>query len=322
MNSPASNSKAQKPAAICLLGPTAIGKTQLALELADKLPVSLINVDSAQIYRGMNIGTGKPDAATLAQYPHQLMDIMDPSQAYSAADFRDDAIRVMQEAVDAGKTPVLVGGTMLYFKVLRDGLAEMPNADPGIRREIEELAANLGWEAVHAELAIVDPESAARIHRNDPQRLQRALEVYRLTGKSLSAHHAAESMKTAADLPCSLHFMAIQAADRAVLHERISARFQTMLASGLIEEVQELHDREDLHLNHNSIKSVGYRQIWQYLEGDLDYDGMVERSIIATRQLAKRQITWLRSWPNLLQLGEPPAKSIDNVLKYLESVSI
>ena len=322
MNSPASNSKAQKPAAICLLGPTAIGKTQLALELADKLPVSLINVDSVQIYRGMNIGTGKPDAATLAQYPHQLMDIMDPSQAYSAADFRDDAIRVMQEAVDAGKTPVLVGGTMLYFKVLRDGLAEMPNADPGIRREIEELAANLGWEAVHAELAIVDPESAARIHRNDPQRLQRALEVYRLTGKSLSAHHAAESMKTAADLPCSLHFMAIQAADRAVLHERISARFQAMLASGLIEEVQELHDREDLHIHLNSIKSVGYRQIWQYLEGDLDYDGMVERSIIATRQLAKRQITWLRSWPNLLQLGEPPAKSIDNVLKYLESVSI
>ena len=322
MNSPASNSKAQKPAAICLLGPTAIGKTQLALELADKLPVSLINVDSAQIYRGMNIGTGKPDAATLAQYPHQLMDIMDPSQAYSAANFRDDAIRVMQEAVDAGKTPVLVGGTMLYFKVLRDGLAEMPNADPGIRREIEELAANLGWEAVHAELAIVDPESAARIHRNDPQRLQRALEVYRLTGKSLSAHHAAESMKTAADLPCSLRFMAIQAADRAVLHERISARFQAMLASGLIEEVQELHDREDLHIHLNSIKSVGYRQIWQYLEGDLDYDGMVERSIIATRQLAKRQITWLRSWPNLLQLGEPPAKSIDNVLKYLESVSI
>ena len=322
MNSPASNSKAQKPAAICLLGPTAIGKTQLALELADKLPVSLINVDSAQIYRGMNIGTGKPDAATLAQYPHQLMDIMDPSQAYSAANFRDDAIRVMQEAVDAGKTPVLVGGTMLYFKVLRDGLAEMPNADPGVRREIEELAANLGWEAVHAELAIVDPESAARIHRNDPQRLQRALEVYRLTGKSLSAHHAAESMKTAADLPCSLRFMAIQAADRAVLHERISARFQAMLASGLIEEVQELHDREDLHIHLNSIKSVGYRQIWQYLEGDLDYDGMVERSIIATRQLAKRQITWLRSWPNLLQLGEPPAKSIDNVLKYLESVSI
>ena len=322
MNSPASNSKAQKPAAICLLGPTAIGKTQLALELADKLPVSLINVDSVQIYRGMNIGTGKPDAATLAQYPHQLMDIMDPSQAYSAADFRDDAIRVMQEAVDAGKTPVLVGGTMLYFKVLRDGLAEMPNADPGVRREIEELAANLGWEAVHAELAIVDPESAARIHRNDPQRLQRALEVYRLTGKSLSAHHAAESMKTAADLPCSLRFMAIQAADRAVLHERISARFQAMLASGLIEEVQELHDREDLHIHLNSIKSVGYRQIWQYLEGDLDYDGMVERSIIATRQLAKRQITWLRSWPNLLQLGEPPAKSIDNVLKYLESVSI
>merc|ERR1711965_421987 len=187
---------------------------------------------------------------------------MDPSQAYSAADFRDDAIRVMQEAVDAGKTPVLVGGTMLYFKVLRDGLAEMPNADPGVRREIEELAANLGWEAVHAELAIVDPESAARIHRNDPQRLQRALEVYRLTGKSLSAHHAAESMKTAADLPCSLHFMAIQAADRAVLHERISARFQAMLASGLIEEVQELHDREDLHIHLNSIKSVGYRQIW------------------------------------------------------------
>lgn len=322
MNSPATRSKAQKPAAICLLGPTAVGKTQLALELADRLPVSLINVDSAQIYRGMDIGTGKPDATILAQYPHQLMDIMDPSQAYSAADFCDDAIRVMQSAVDAGKTPLLVGGTMLYFKVLRDGLADMPNADPGVRREIEELAAAQGWEAVHAELAIVDPESAARIHRNDPQRLQRALEVYRLTGKPLSAHHAAEPVKAAADLPCSLHFMAIQAADRAVLHERIAERFHTMLASGLVEEVQVLHDREDLNLQLPSMKSVGYRQVWQYLDGDLDYDAMVEKSIIATRQLAKRQTTWLRSWPNLQQLGEPSAKSIDNVLNYLGSVSI
>jgi tRNA dimethylallyltransferase len=322
VSSPASSSKAQKPAAICLLGPTAIGKTQLALELADRLPVSLINVDSAQIYRGMDIGTGKPDAATLAQYPHQLMDIIDPSQAYSAADFRDDAIRVMQIAVDAGKTPLLVGGTMLYFKVLRDGLADMPNADPEIRREIEELAANLGWEGVHAELARVDPQSAARIHHNDPQRLQRALEVYRLTGKSLSAHHASGSAKTAADLPCSLHFMAIQAADRTVLHERIAARFRRMLARGLVEEVQGLHDREELNLQLPSIKSVGYRQIWQYLDGELDYDAMIEKSIIATRQLAKRQTTWLRSWPNLQQLGAPTAKSIDNVLNYLESVSI
>jgi tRNA dimethylallyltransferase len=206
------------------------------------LPVSLINVDSVQIYRGMNIGTGKPDAAILAQYPHQLMDIMDPSQAYSAADFRDDAIRVMQAAVEAGKTPLLVGGTMLYFKVLRDGLADMPNADPGVRREIEELAAAIGaGRPCMLNSQLVDPESAARIHRNDPQRLQRALEVYRLTGKPLSAHHAAESVKTAADLPCSLHFMAIQAAERTVLHERIAERFQVpCLPAGWLKKCRSL----------------------------------------------------------------------------------
>ena len=309
----------EKPPAICLMGPTAAGKTQFAMDLADRFSSTLINVDSAQVYRGMDIGTGKPDATTRRRYPHRLMDIRDPSEIYSASQFRADAIQEMSDALVRGKTPVLVGGTMLYFKVLRDGLAAMPNGNPRVRKQIETLAAESGWETVHAELKKVDPESAARIHANDPQRLQRALEVFLLTGKSLSALH--RENHDPAELPCRLYFVAIQPTDRAVLHNRIAERFRRMLSEGLIEEVRALYERGDLNLSMSSIKSVGYRQVWQYLAGEFTHGEMIEKSIVATRQLAKRQLTWLRGWPALRPLGEPDKNSIDAVLKILETAA-
>jgi tRNA dimethylallyltransferase len=309
----------KKPPAICLMGPTAAGKTQFAMDLSDRFPSTLINVDSAQVYRGMDIGTGKPDATTRRQYPHRLMDIRDPSETYSASQFRADAIREMSDVLVRGKTPVLVGGTMLYFKVLRDGLAAMPNASPKVRKQIEALAAERGWETVHAELKKVDPESAARIHANDPQRLQRALEVFLLTGKSLTALH--QENHDPAELPCHLCFVAIQPTDRAVLHNRIAERFRRMLSEGLIEEVRVLYERGDLNLSMSSMKSVGYRQVWQYLAGEFTHGEMIEKSIVATRQLAKRQLTWLRGWPALSPLGEPDKNSIDVVLKILETAA-
>lgn len=307
------------------MGPTASGKTDLALRLSDLKDTHLINVDSAQVYRGMDIGSGKLSREQLQQYPHALIDIRDPTHPYSASDFRSDAISELRAVADSGKIPVLVGGTMLYFKALRDGLAEMPTADAEIRAEIEDMAAASGWESVHQRLAEVDPESAARIHPNDPQRLQRALEVYLISGKSLSEHHRQEKQDMGDPdnkLPFELAWFAIQPEDRGVLHERISQRLHQMLAEGFVEEVQTLFDRGDLTESLPSIKSVGYRQIWQYLAGDLDYDGMVERSIIATRQLAKRQLTWLRSWPDLQPLGESPTDSIERILNYVDSNSI
>ena len=318
MATQASESRA-KPPAICVMGPTAAGKTQFALDLSDRFSSTLINVDSAQVYRGMDIGTGKPDATTRRRYPHRLMDIRDPSEIYSASQFRADAIQEMSDALVRGKTPVLVGGTMLYFKVLRDGLAAMPNGNPRVRKQIETLAAESGWETVHAELKKVDPESAARIHANDPQRLQRALEVFLLTGKSLSALHRANH--DPAELPCRLYFVAIQPTDRAVLHNRIAERFRRMLSEGLIEEVRALYERGDLNLSMSSIKSVGYRQVWQYLAGEFTHGEMIEKSIVATRQLAKRQLTWLRGWPALRPLGEPDKNSIDLILKILETAA-
>ena len=316
------------------MGPTASGKTSLAMALADSAKskkskdTHLINVDSAQVYQGMDIGSGKLSKDLLQTYPHALIDIRDPSQAYSASEFRCDALSEVKTAAEAGKLPILVGGTMLYFKALRDGLAEMPTADPEVRREIEQIAEESGWEAVHAQLAEVDPEAAERIHPNDPQRLQRALEVYRLTGKSLTDHHREEKSSTDGpdkDLPFRPLWFAIQPADRAVLHERIAQRFHQMLEAGLIDEVKELHGRDNLDTALPSIKSVGYRQVWQYLDGELDYDGMVEKSIIATRQLAKRQLTWLRSWPDLHSLSDSPADStsnVENILNYVDSISI
>lgn len=289
----------EKPLALCLAGPTAVGKTRLAVELVRLAPFEIISVDSAQIYRGMDIGTGKPDAATLAVAPHRLIDIRNPDESYSAAEFRKDALQHMTEIHAAGKIPLLVGGTMLYFKALRDGLAAMPAADPDIRRNITELAESEGWDAVHRQLAAVDPEAAQRIHPNDPQRLQRALEIYQLTGRPMSALHAAAATGTGNDCPFELKFLALWPARRATLHQLIARRFEQMLADGLVDEVRDLLDRYALGPELPAIRSVGYRQVRAYLAGEYDYPAMVEKGIAATRQLAKRQLTWLRSWPDL-----------------------
>ena len=307
------------------MGPTASGKTGMAVELVQRFPFAIINVDSVQVFRGMDIGTGKPDKATLSRAPHRLIDIKDPSEAYSASDFREDAIQEVGNVLTLGKTPLLVGGTMLYFKVLRDGLAAMPHADVETRNEIEALAEEKGWEEVHHKLAQVDPESAHRIHANDPQRLQRALEIFLVSGKTMTQLHAEEQeakRENGDSLPFNLHFFAIQPEDRNVLHQQIADRFQQMLRDGLVNEVNSLFQRGDLYEMLPSIKSVGYRQVWQHLAGELSYDEMVEKSIIATRQLAKRQLTWLRSWDNLRSLRDPSGESMNTILKYVESISI
>jgi len=312
-----------RPLAICLMGPTASGKTALALALADRLDCGLVSVDSAQVYRGMDIGTAKPEPAVLARYPHRLIDIRDPAEPYSAAEFRRDALTAIGEILAAGRTPLLVGGTMLYFRALIHGLAEMPGADPAIRAGIAALAAREGWEAVHRRLAAVDPVSAARIDPGNRQRVQRALEVYLASGRPMSSLHAAQS--PAADLPCRLLQLALIPANRAALHRRIAARFHAMLAAGFLDEVRALKARGDLHPDLPSIRSVGYRQAWDYLDGRVSRQEMSERAIAATRQLAKRQLTWLRSWPGLeiLPGDEPePDKLLDLALKRVQEASI
>lgn len=317
------------PPAIFLMGPTASGKTDLAMELCKVLPCELISVDSALIYRGMDIGTAKPSKAQLAEFPHRLVDILDPAESYSAADFRADALSAMAEITARGKIPLLVGGTMLYFKALLDGLADMPAADAGVRAELEAQAAAHGWQALHDQLAAVDPVSAARIHPNDPQRLIRALEVYRVSGLSMTAHREQQSAQTTdaaasgrPQLPYTVANLAIAPADRKVLHDRIASRFSTMLDQGFLEEVLALRSRGDLHAGLPSIRAVGYRQVWDHLDGKLTWAEMQERGIIATRQLAKRQFTWLRSWDDLHWLDSLASDSLPRALKYLGSVSI
>ncbi|EZH77487.1 tRNA delta(2)-isopentenylpyrophosphate transferase [Ectopseudomonas composti] len=320
---------AQLPPAIFLMGPTAAGKTDLALELARVLPCDLISVDSALVYRGMDIGTAKPERSVLEAFPHALIDIRDPAESYSAAEFRADALAAMAESAARGRIPLLVGGTMLYYKALLEGLADMPSADPVIRAELEARAATEGWEVLHRELAAVDPESAARIHPNDPQRLTRALEVYRASGLSMTEHRrrqAAGNPDTgtsgAWQLPYTVAQLAIAPAQRQVLHDRIAQRFRAMLEQGFVEEVEALRRRSDLHAGLPSIRAVGYRQVWEYLDGELSRDEMVERGIIATRQLAKRQFTWLRGWDGLQWLDSLACDNLSRALKYLESVSI
>lgn len=317
------------PPAIFLMGPTASGKTDLALELARALPCELISVDSALVYRGMDIGTAKPSKALLAEFPHRLIDIRDPAEAYSAADFRADALAAMAEVSGRGKIPLLVGGTMLYYKALLEGLADMPAADAAIRAELEARAASEGLEALHRQLAEVDPVSAARIHRNDPQRVTRALEVYLASGVSMTEHRRRQAAQNpvldasvAAQLPYTVAHLAIAPAQRYVLHERIARRFLGMLEQGFIEEVEVLHRRSDLHAGLPSIRAVGYRQAWEHLDGELTRDEMTERGIIATRQLAKRQFTWLRSWADLHWMDSLAPDNLSQTLKYLESVSI
>lgn len=280
------------------MGPTASGKTDLAIRLRQQLPVELISVDSALIYKGMDIGTAKPDATELAQAPHRLIDIRDPAQSYSAANFRADALKEMADIVAAGRIPLLVGGTMLYYKALLEGLSPLPAADPAIRAGIELEAAEKGWQALHDELKRIDPVSGVRIHPNDPQRLSRALEVFRISGKTLT-----ELTKTQGEsLPYRVHQFAITPMDRAILHRRIEQRFDKMIEAGFEQEVRALYERGDLHPDLPSIRCVGYRQMWEYLDGQCSLDEAVFRGICATRQLAKRQITWLRSWNELTWL--------------------
>jgi tRNA dimethylallyltransferase len=303
------------------MGPTACGKTRAAVELVQQYPCEIISVDSAMVYRGLDVGSGKPGRATLALAPHRLIDIRDPADPYSAADFRKDAIREINAVLAMGKIPLLVGGTMLYFKVLRDGLAAMPAAEPAIRQRILDIAETEGWQAVHARLQQVDPKAALRIHPNDPQRLQRALEVYEITGKSLTILHAESAPDPLDELPCILKFVAMLPTSRAALHQVIADRFHAMLKQGLVEEVANLRARGDLDSNLPAIRSVGYRQVWEYLDGAVDYATMVEKGIAATRQLAKRQLTWLRSWPELTALpctlGVEDANNMKNYLNSL-----
>lgn len=285
-----------KPLAVAIMGPTASGKTAAALEIARHIPSEIISVDSALVYRGMDIGTAKPTPAERATVPHHLIDILDPLEAYSAMQFRQDALRLVEDISQRDKLPLLVGGTMLYFKALRDGLDDLPQADPEVRARLDADAARIGMPAMHARLAALDPETAARLKPNDSQRIQRALEIIELTGQPMS-QLLAKAPKTA--LPFDILAISLEPSDRSVLHARIAARFDAMLADGgLIKEVEALRARGDLHPGLPSIRCVGYRQAWEYLDGACDLQTMREKGIAATRQLAKRQLTWLRSMPD------------------------
>jgi tRNA dimethylallyltransferase len=278
--------------AVLLLGPTASGKTGLAAALAARFPFEIVSVDSAQVYRGMDIGTAKPDAATRARVPHHLIDIADPTEPYSAGRFRADALRAMEHVAARGKVPLLAGGTMLYFRALTTGLAELPPAEPAIRRDIEERARREGWPALHRALAAVDAATASRLEPTDAQRIQRALEVHRATGRPLSAFHAASAPPA---LPFDALAMTLEPSDRAALHERIAERFRAMLAAGFVAEVEALRGRYALRESLPAMRAVGYRQVWQTLEGRESEATLEARGIAATRQLAKRQLTWLRA---------------------------
>jgi len=286
--------------AYALLGPTASGKSRLALALAERLPLEIVSMDSAQVYRDMDIGTAKPGAAERKRVPHHLIDLLDPDRSYSTGRWRTDAIAAVREILSRGKTPVIVGGTMLYYRALVGGLDALPQADPQVRAAIDAEAAERGWPALHAELERVDPKSARRIGAGDTQRIQRALEVWRITGKPLSALQGA----TPGALSFTLRALALVPADREALHERIAQRFDAMLKAGLVEEVKRLRSRYRLTLGMPSMRAVGYRQVWQYLEGELDERAMREQAISATRQLAKRQLTWLRSFTDVEPIAD------------------
>lgn len=281
----------QRPPAIFLMGPTATGKTALACRLAERFPLQLISVDSALVYRGLDIGTAKPDAPTLARYPHRLIDIREPSQPYSAAEFRADALAAMHEITQAGGIPLLVGGTGLYFRALERGLSALPEADPDLRAGLAEEAERFGWSTLHARLATADPVAAARIRPGDAQRIQRALEVIALTGRSLTEQQGGPHLR----LPWRVLKLALMPADRALLHARIAQRFDAMLEQGFLEEVRRLRTAPRLHPDLPAMRAVGYRQAWPYLDEAIDAATFRQQAIFATRQLAKRQTTWLRS---------------------------
>ncbi len=284
------------PLVICLAGPTAAGKSASTLALAERWPLEIINVDSATIYRGMDIGTAKPSPAEQAQVPQHLLDIRDPAQSYSAAEFRADALRLIDAIRARGRIPLLAGGTMMYYKALRDGLDDLPQADPALRAELEARAARDGWPALHAELARLDPVTAARLAPNDSQRIQRALEICQLSGQPMSAL-LGRQRAAAGDDDHRYLTISLEPSERAALHARIEQRFDAMLANGLLEEVRGLHARADLHPGLPSVRCVGYRQMWAHLDGEISLEEAREQGIAATRQLAKRQITWLRAQP-------------------------
>ncbi|WP_143870331.1 tRNA (adenosine(37)-N6)-dimethylallyltransferase MiaA [Catenovulum sediminis] len=300
--------------AIFIMGPTASGKTALTLELAKHLECEVISVDSALVYQQMDIGTAKPSAEEMAQVKHHLIDFVDPANVYSAADFRKDALRLIAEIHQRNRMPILVGGTMMYFRALLDGLSELPAADEEVRAQLAIEAQSIGWEKMHAMLAEVDPVAAQRIHPNDPQRINRALEVYRISGKTMTELTQDKGQA----FPYKVTQFAIAPEDRSILHGRIEKRFMQMLANGFEDEVKKLHARGDLHPDLPSIRCVGYRQMWDYLEKIIDYDEMVFRGIVATRQLAKRQLTWLRNWPQLNWLDSEQSGLINRTISTIK----
>jgi tRNA dimethylallyltransferase len=302
----------------CLLGPTASGKTAAALAFAAKHPTQIVSVDSALVYRGMDIGTAKPSAQERALVPHHLIDVRDPTEAYSAADFRADALGAIEAIRARGDVPLLVGGTMLYYKALTQGLNDLPSADPEVRASLEADAARDGWPALHARLAAVDPVTAARLAPNDAQRIQRALEVFLLTGQPMSALLSASERE--ADTPYQFVPIALEPSDRAVLHARIAARFDAMLEAGFIDEVRQLRARGDLDPGLPSMRCVGYRQAWEYLDGAIDYATMRDKGIFATRQLCKRQLTWLRSMPERIVIDCCAPNATDEAVRAVEAV--
>lgn len=306
------------PLLICLAGPTASGKSAASMALAARWPIEIIVMDSATIYRGMDIGTAKPDPQEQAQVPHHLLDIRDPAQAYSAAEFAQDAAALAQAIRQRGRIPILCGGTMLYYKALREGLHALPPADPAIRQALDEEARERGWPALHEELARVDAITAARLAPNDSQRLQRALEIWRTSGRPMSDWLAQASQPVLPDW--QFLTISLEPSDRLVLHRRIAQRYEAMMAAGLLDEVRALHARADLHPGLPSIRCVGYRQLWEYLDGDTSLDEAVERAIAATRQLAKRQITWLRALPERVTVDCLADNAAEQVLRHCAQV--
>ena len=309
------------PRCIALAGPTASGKTAAALAIAQRWDVEIISVDSALVYRGMDIGTAKPSTAELAQVPHHLVNIRDPLQAFSAAEFVHDAEQLLDDIHGRGRLPLLVGGTMLYFKALFDGIDPMPGADPVLRAAIEAEAAVQGWPAMHAQLALVDPPTAARLQPMDTQRIQRALEVWRTSGQPLSSFHATKKIADRTDRISATTFISLEPENRAWLHERIALRFDQMLAAGFLDEVQTLRARGDLSPDLPSMRCVGYRQAWEALDGTLPMEKLRDRGIFATRQLAKRQVTWLRSMPQRHIVASEAPDALQQVLALVEQVA-
>ena len=303
---------------ICLAGPTAAGKSAACLALAQRWPLEIVNVDSATIYRGMDVGTAKPSLQERARVPQHLLDIRDPTQSYSAAEFRTDALGLIADIRGRGRVPLLAGGTMLYYKALRDGLDDLPQADPVLRAELEAQAAERGWPALHAELALLDPPTAARLSPNDSQRIQRALEICKLSGRPMSALLGAQQKPTEAGGP-RYHTISLEPADRAGLHTRIAQRFDAMLDNGFLDEVRGLHARTDLHPELPSMRCVGYRQLWRHLDGEVDLATAREQGIAATRQLAKRQITWLRAQPERTIVE---CMSADSAARVVDAVAV